>query len=186
MWSDEVSGESWGSLSWLFIMELMVWHFVMDMMLWPHSSCHFNFEVAEFSLQSHRYVSWVIVTCLMVKCGNCDSSWVPDHKRGRYEGEWVLLCTLTSLWDCLLQDLELFEREAKVLKSLKYPSIPEYIDYFQVYPWTVCSGTLYSMERVLLTYTDRNCGSLFWNFLFYGECFWVILKETVPTLFCPP
>lgn len=45
-----------------------------------------------------------------------------------------------------MQDLELFEREAKVLKSLRYPSIPEYIDYFQVHPWTV-----------------------FWNFVFYGE-----------------
>ncbi|KAG6557583.1 hypothetical protein Mapa_000859 [Marchantia paleacea] len=30
------------------------------------------------------------------------------------------------------KDLELFEREARVLKSLRHPGIPEYIDYFEV------------------------------------------------------
>ena len=34
--------------------------------------------------------------------------------------------------DILLQDLDLFEREARVLKSLKHPNIAEYIDFFQV------------------------------------------------------
>jgi hypothetical protein len=42
----------------------------------------FTFEVAEFSLQSHRYVSWVIVICWIAKCGNCDSSWVPRPQKG--------------------------------------------------------------------------------------------------------
>lgn len=34
--------------------------------------------------------------------------------------------------DCILQELDLFEREARVLKSLDHPGIPAYIDYFQV------------------------------------------------------
>ena len=28
--------------------------------------------------------------------------------------------------------MELFEREARVLKSLSHPGIPQYIDYFEV------------------------------------------------------
>jgi len=34
--------------------------------------------------------------------------------------------------DSILQELDLFEREARVLKSLNHPGIPAYIDYFQV------------------------------------------------------
>ena len=30
------------------------------------------------------------------------------------------------------KQIELFEREARVLKKLKYPGIPEYLDYFQI------------------------------------------------------
>jgi serine/threonine protein kinase len=45
-----------------------------------------------------------------------------------------------------LQDLELFEREAKVLKSLRYPSIPEYIDYFQIDSPSDCG--FYIVQRV--------------------------------------
>ncbi|CAM6123161.1 unnamed protein product [Calypogeia fissa] len=48
------------------------------------------------------------------------------------DGTTVALKALSLRNMKVWKDLELFEREARVLKSLRHPNIPEYIDYFQV------------------------------------------------------
>lgn len=44
----------------------------------------------------------------------------------------VIIKLLTFGKDFVWEDLKLFEREAETLKALKHPSIPRYIDYFEV------------------------------------------------------
>ncbi|KAH8948411.1 hypothetical protein BDL97_11G092500 [Sphagnum fallax] len=62
------------------------------------------------------------------------------------DGEVVALKALSLRNMRGWKDLELFEREAKVLKSLRYPSIPEYIDYFQIDSPSDCG--FYIVQRV--------------------------------------
>jgi serine/threonine protein kinase len=46
--------------------------------------------------------------------------------------ELVVIKLLTFNHDFEWSDLKLFEREAETLKSLSHPSIPRYLDYFEV------------------------------------------------------
>lgn len=46
--------------------------------------------------------------------------------------ELVVLKILSFNSDFRWEDLKLFEREAETLKSLSYPAIPHYLDYFEV------------------------------------------------------
>lgn len=50
----------------------------------------------------------------------------------RLTGELVVVKLLSFNSDFEWDDLKLFEREAETLKSLSHPSIPRYLDYFQV------------------------------------------------------
>ncbi len=50
----------------------------------------------------------------------------------RVTGELVVVKLLSFNSDFEWDDLKLFEREAETLKSLSHPSIPRYLDYFQV------------------------------------------------------
>ena len=45
--------------------------------------------------------------------------------------ELVVLKILSFNSDFRWEDLKLFEREAETLKSLSYPAIPRYLDYFE-------------------------------------------------------
>ena len=47
-------------------------------------------------------------------------------------GELVVVKLLSFSSDFEWDDLKLFEREAKILKSLSHPAIPSYLDYFEV------------------------------------------------------
>ncbi|TAF20571.1 MAG: serine/threonine protein kinase, partial [Nostocales cyanobacterium] len=47
-------------------------------------------------------------------------------------GDLVILKLLAFGSDFEWDDLKLFEREAQTLKSLSHPSIPQYLDYFEV------------------------------------------------------
>ncbi len=47
-------------------------------------------------------------------------------------GEFVVIKLLSFCSDFEWDDLKLFEREAETLKSLSHPSIPSYLDYFEV------------------------------------------------------
>jgi len=47
-------------------------------------------------------------------------------------GEFVVIKILSFCSDFEWDDLKLFEREAETLKSLSHPSIPSYLDYFEV------------------------------------------------------
>jgi serine/threonine protein kinase len=47
-------------------------------------------------------------------------------------GQSVVVKLLLFGYDLSWDDVKLFEREAEVLKSLDYPTIPKYIDYFDV------------------------------------------------------
>ncbi len=47
-------------------------------------------------------------------------------------GELVIVKLLAFSSDFEWDDLKLFEREAETLKSLSHPSIPRYLDYFEV------------------------------------------------------
>ena len=46
--------------------------------------------------------------------------------------ELVIIKLLVLNSDFEWDDLKLFEREAEILKSLSHPSIPNYLDYFEV------------------------------------------------------
>jgi eukaryotic-like serine/threonine-protein kinase len=48
--------------------------------------------------------------------------------------EQVVIKLLTFGEDFEWDDLKLFEREAETLKSLDHPSIPKYLDYFELEP----------------------------------------------------
>ncbi|MFB2938214.1 serine/threonine protein kinase [Aerosakkonemataceae cyanobacterium BLCC-F154] len=50
----------------------------------------------------------------------------------RQNQELVVIKLLTFSNDLEWDDLKLFEREAKTLKSLSHPAIPQYLDYFEV------------------------------------------------------
>ncbi|MBH8575317.1 serine/threonine protein kinase [Nostocaceae cyanobacterium CENA369] len=52
--------------------------------------------------------------------------------RDRVSGELVVVKLLSFSSDFEWDDLKLFEREAETLKSLSHPSIPSYLDYFEV------------------------------------------------------
>ncbi|CAM6093156.1 unnamed protein product [Calypogeia fissa] len=54
------------------------------------------------------------------------------YEAEREDGTTVALKALSLRNMKVWKDLELFEREARVLKSLRHPNIPEYIDYFEV------------------------------------------------------
>ena len=52
--------------------------------------------------------------------------------RDKTTGELVVVKLLSFSSDFEWDDLKLFEREAKILKSLSHPAIPSYLDYFEV------------------------------------------------------
>ena len=52
--------------------------------------------------------------------------------RDQVTGELVIVKLLSFSSDFEWDDLKLFEREAQTLKSLSHPSIPRYLDYFEV------------------------------------------------------
>lgn len=52
--------------------------------------------------------------------------------RDLFKDELVIVKLLTFSSDFEWDDLKLFEREAQTLKSLSHPSIPRYLDYFEV------------------------------------------------------
>ncbi len=52
--------------------------------------------------------------------------------RDQITGELVVIKLLSFSSDFEWDDLKLFEREAETLKSLSHPSIPRYLDYFEV------------------------------------------------------
>lgn len=54
------------------------------------------------------------------------------YEAGVEDGSSVALKAISLRFMKGWKDLELFEREARVLKSLRHPGIPEYIDYFEV------------------------------------------------------
>jgi serine/threonine protein kinase len=47
-------------------------------------------------------------------------------------GQTVVLKTLNSEWVNHIKALELFEREAKILRQLSHPGIPRFIDFFTI------------------------------------------------------
>ncbi|MEL6221320.1 MAG: serine/threonine-protein kinase [Cyanobacteria bacterium J06626_14] len=67
-----------------------------------------------------------------------------EKQLGRHSGRWTLLATdietetpvilkMISIDDDLHPDtLKLFEREIEILKTLEHPSIPRYLDYFEI------------------------------------------------------